>query len=92
MKQTIGLSEFRSAFHNMGRGNQFSYDGLKALFNYLEEVDEDMELDVIALCCEFKEYEDEEALCSEHGMTIDEISDRAIVIRADNGAVIVSQF
>ena len=55
MKQTINLSEFRSAFHNMGRSEQFSYEALELLFNYLEKRDEDMELDVIDICCEFEE-------------------------------------
>jgi antirestriction protein len=55
MKQTVYLDDFRQAFHNMDRGNQFSYEGLELLYDYLEECDEDMELDVIALCCDFSE-------------------------------------
>ncbi len=37
----------------------FSYKGLRALFNYLDEIaDEEnpYKLDVIALCCEYSEY------------------------------------
>ncbi len=56
MKQTINVWDFRDAFQKMGRGDQFSYAGLGALFDYLEEGGEDVELDVIALCCEFSEY------------------------------------
>jgi len=56
MKKTIGLYEFREAFANMGRTENFSYEGAEALFDYLEEVDEDMELDVIAICCDYTEY------------------------------------
>ena len=55
MIQTIGLGQFRDAFHNMGRGEQFSYEALEILFDYLEELDENMELDVIAICCDFSE-------------------------------------
>ena len=55
MKQTINLSKFRSAFHDMGRSEHFSYEGLEILFDYLNECDEDMELDVIDICCEFEE-------------------------------------
>lgn len=62
MKQTINLSAFRDAFQSMGRYDQFGYEALEVLFDYLEEIDEDMELDVIALCCEYA-----------HG-TIDEIA------------------
>lgn len=49
--------QFREAFRLAGRNNQFSYEGLEALFDYLEEVSEedDIELDVVALCCEYSE-------------------------------------
>jgi len=30
MKQSINEHKFRDAFHKMGRGEQFSYDGLTA--------------------------------------------------------------
>jgi hypothetical protein len=54
MKQTINLSQFRDEFNSI-RPNNFSYEGLETLFDYLEEMDPDLELDVIALCCEFAE-------------------------------------
>jgi hypothetical protein len=59
MKQTVYLDDFRQAFKDCGRENQFSYEGLEVLFNCFEELDEgsgqETELDVIALCCEFEE-------------------------------------
>lgn len=55
MIQTIELHDFRQAFHNMGRGKQFSYEALKLIYDHLEECDPDMELDVIAICCDFSE-------------------------------------
>jgi hypothetical protein len=55
MKQTINLNDFRQAFHNMGRGEQFSYEALEVIYDYFEEFDPDYELDVIAICCEFAE-------------------------------------
>lgn len=55
MIQTINVSDFRAAFHSMGRKDQFSYEGLGALFEYLEEIDPDFDLDVIALCCDYAE-------------------------------------
>ena len=59
MKQTITLHTFRNAFYKMGRKEQFSYDGLKILFDYIEELEQDigeeMELDVVALCCDYAE-------------------------------------
>lgn len=62
MKQPIGFCQFTDAFRDMNRDNNFSYAGLKALFSYLEEYEEatgeEIELDVIALCCEYTEYTD----------------------------------
>ena len=59
MHQSISLSQFRDAFRDCGRGDQFSYQGLEVLFDCLEECSQDTgeecELDVIALCCEFEE-------------------------------------
>ena len=59
MYQLINKHSFRDAFHNMGRGEQFSYEGLTILFDSLEQYESDadqkMELDVIALCCDFSE-------------------------------------
>ena len=60
MKQTINFYDFQKAFQDL-RPNSFTYDGLRALFEYLEESEEstgeEIELDVIALCCDFIEYE-----------------------------------
>ena len=57
MYQTISEYDFIEAFREMNRENNFSYDGRKTLFEYLEESGEEIELDIIALCCEFTEYE-----------------------------------
>ena len=41
--------------------NNFSFEGKRALFDYLEEYSEevggDIELDPIALCCDYTEYD-----------------------------------
>lgn len=59
MYQSINVHQFRQAFIDMDRKDQFSYEGLTALFEFLEEMSEDtgqdFELDVIALCCDFSE-------------------------------------
>lgn len=59
MYATISQSEFVSRFHEMGRGNQFSYNALLALFEYYEAYEEDtgeaIEFDVIAICCDWAE-------------------------------------
>ena len=74
MKQTVNFSQFCDAFHRMGRGKQFSRQGLEVLFDYLEEIDPDYELDVIALCCEYTEG-DYEQIISEHCIDISDLED-----------------
>jgi hypothetical protein len=60
MYRRINETDFIDAFRAYGRDNQFSYDGLCALFNYLEDFEKDtgeeIEPDVIELCCNFSEY------------------------------------
>lgn len=68
MKDDVSLNRFVQAFKDMGRDNQFTQDGLKALYEYLiefeEETGKEMELDVIGICCDFAEYENlKEYLC-----------------------------
>ena len=59
MYQSISQSDFTTAFHRMDRGEQFSYGALVMLFDYLEQYEDDtgeqIELDVIALCCDYTE-------------------------------------
>ena len=51
--------QFREAFRLAGRMDNFSYEGLEVLFDYLEnysdETGEPVELDVVALCCDYYE-------------------------------------
>ena len=60
MKQSVNFCDFQDAFTAHGRNDNFSYEGKKALFDWLEELADscgtETELDVIALCCEFSEY------------------------------------
>lgn len=55
MKQTVDFQTFRDTFRAYDRADNFSREGLEILFDYLEECDPDMELDVIALCCDYSE-------------------------------------
>jgi hypothetical protein len=54
MKMTLNKDEFRFHFDQV-RPNNFSYEALGMLFDYLEECDENMEFDPIAICCDFTE-------------------------------------
>ena len=108
MKQTINSYDFIDAFRAHGRKDQFSYDGLLALFEYLEEMEdgmgEDMELDVIALCCDFSEFSSAKEAAEEHGWEADPdadeeenrdaalewLQDRTSVISYDSGIIVQS--
>jgi hypothetical protein len=60
MKQNVNKSAFHDAFIAYGRGDQFSYKGRAALYDYLTELEDDIgqeiELDVVALCCDYSEH------------------------------------
>lgn len=98
MINTINKSQFRDAFHNMDRGGQFSYEGLGALFDYLESFEDDtgeqVELDVIALCCEYSEYDDFESLQKDYDVeTMEELQDNTQVIEIEGSdGFIIQQY
>ena len=59
MIQTVNVHDFRQAFHDCGRGEQFSYEALGFIFEYYEQYEDDtgepVELDVIGICCDLAE-------------------------------------
>jgi len=84
MIQTIDSHDFREAFKRMGRADNFSHEGLRLIFDYIEEYEsstgEQQELDVIAICCEWSESTPAEVIDSydtdinTEGMDEDEIA------------------
>ena len=60
MKTTVSIYDFRREFEQC-RPNNFSYEDLAVLFDYLEQLEQDtgeeIELDVITLCCEYTEQD-----------------------------------
>lgn len=89
MKQTINFSQFTDAFREI-RPDNFSYDGLRALYDWFESLADDtgveLELDVIAICCDFSEYENIEAFQADYGEeyeTIEDIERQTSVIPID---------
>ena len=59
MKTTVSFFDFCNAFRSTKERDSFSDDGKRALFDYLEEVEdragEQIELNVIELCREYSE-------------------------------------
>lgn len=79
MHQTVNFPAFVDAFAKHDRKNQFTYEALRALFDYFTEYEEStgekIELDVIAICCDWTEYESADEAAREYfeyeGMTYD---------------------
>lgn len=74
-------SLFEQRFRNyerVGEGKDFSFEGLQALYEYLDEVyteEEPYKLDVISLCCDFCEYENLKHYLSDYPKTPKEIKE-----------------
>jgi len=77
MKTTVYFAEFRDYFQEI-RPDNFSYQGLRILFDYLEEFEEstseELEFDVIAICCDFSE-ESFENIADQYGIELDPEND-----------------
>ena len=79
MIRIVNFSSFCDSFSGSYEKN-FSYEGKRALFDYLEEYEEStgesVELDPIALCCEYSEYASADEAASNYfeyeGMTFDD--------------------
>ena len=103
MHTQVTQSSFVNAFMAL-RPDNFSYEALDALFNYYEDLEEEtgepIELDVIAICCDWTE-ETEEDVRANYSLYIDDypISDdvlqflqnRTVVTKLDNGKYLYIQ-
>jgi hypothetical protein len=69
MKTKVYFSEFCDYFHKI-RPDNFSYQGLRVLYDYLEDIDSDFELDVIGLCCDFSES-DYQTIANDYSIELD---------------------
>jgi len=71
----------------------FSRPALYALYRYLDElssdIGEDIELDVVGICCEFAEYKDIDAVKEDYEVEdLSDLQDKTTVIEFDGGLVI----
>lgn len=57
--QTLSQSSFMEAFKQSSRKDQFSYEALEVIFNYLEQYSNDtgepVEFDIVGICCDWSE-------------------------------------
>jgi hypothetical protein len=102
MKTTVTSYQFVEAFRAAGRESQFTRAALFALFDYLEQwesdCDSELELDPIAICCDFSEHETGIDAAKEYGEEFSDedealewLRDQTIVIGFDGG-IIIQQF
>lgn len=100
--KTVSFNDFLEEFEKHGRENQFSYEGKKALYNYLNELGEDLgepiELDVIAICCDFTEYSDLKEFNDDYSYSINEVDSiddidyYTTLIKIDDERFIIQKF
>lgn len=98
MKTTVSKYDFREAFRTLRPGN-FSYEGLGELFDYIEQLEEDtghpeVELDVIAFCVDYSEYESLEEINAdypnENFKDWDDVAYHTTVIPVGDGAIVAN--
>jgi len=100
MKLYVTESMFIDAFKQSDtRKNQFSYEGLQALFEYFEEYEdstgETIDFDMIAICCEYTEYDSLKRYNDEYRKEckeIDEIAEDTELIKIDDERFIILQY
>jgi hypothetical protein len=90
--ETMFKDEFKSI-----RPDNFTNEGLSALYEWLTEPEEDtgepMELDVIAICCDFSEEPLQDVLDNYRLESLEELQDNTMVIAVlDNGNVVYQVF
>lgn len=73
--QAVNESDFVRAFDAYDRAENFSVNARRHMFEYFDnlsdETDTPMELDVIAICCEWSEYPTAAEAAREYGWTDD---------------------
>jgi hypothetical protein len=107
MFQRVSLSDFRDAFRAHGRRDQFSYDGLRVIFDWLEEYEDStgspVELDVIAICCDYAEMTPEEVIEAyrinfdsqvddAESVATDYLEDHSLIVGKTKDTIVFSQF
>lgn len=94
MKITVNLSRFIDEFNDSSRAGNFSYEGLVAIYEYLEQDDEDYELDIVDICSRFCE-DTFDGVAETYGLDLNKLRSREDKIQAikefleDNTSVIL---
>ena len=95
MHEYVNENYFKDTIRRL-RPDNFTWSGLSALFEYLEQYEEDtgarIEFDPIALCCEYSEYADfkeiQEAYSNLDLEDLEDLYGETTVIEHDDGIII----
>lgn len=83
--QTLSKHAFIDVFKQSSRKDQFSYEALEAIFDYLEEYSdstgENVEFDIVGICCDWAEMTWAE-IASSYDVDLSECSDEDDRIKA----------
>ena len=96
----VTFNDFLREFEEFGRANNFSYEGKRALYEYLNDLSEDLgehiELDIISLCCDFTEYDSLEQFIENYSISniksIEDIDYYTTVIPINDQSFIIQDF
>lgn len=98
MKQTITFDRYVEAFKNLDRYDSYTYEGHKALFEYLEELEDscgvEIELDPIAICCDYTQYNNFEEIQEAYSaiQDLEDLYAATDVINCSDGSIIIADF
>jgi len=90
--KVISEQDFINEFHNYGRQDQFSDDGLRALYEWLIEDGNDVELDVLTICCEWVEIHIDDLDREVGHVSFDSLADTTTVIELDDETAIYAVY
>ena len=99
MKQNVTEHDFVRAFDDYGRGDNYSREARFALYDYIIQLEEDIgqeiELDVISICCAFSEYSSLEEFNKDYGRDFNDLEevyeDFAWVIPIEGDSFLVAE-
>jgi hypothetical protein len=99
MKEYVNEHTFRDRFMRSDNyKNNFSYEGLHALFKYIEQYEDDcgeeFEFDMVGICCDYSEYDSLKDFNADYAgtpgnncwkyETLDDIREETVVIEIPN--------
>lgn len=98
--QTVDSSDLYNLACNMNRGKKFGYKGWRAIGDYLENLSDDLgeniEIDIITICCEYSMAENAEEFYMEqqhlHGTDLPTMEEWEVDLSEDDKLAAISDY